>query len=229
VSRPALAAGAVAVALAALAAAVAAGGLTWLDQYAVDHWMPELRPRERTPLVSIDQLYPHLRSPFETVCALWTYPASGLVSGVILVACCVVLERRGRRSAAVAWAVAWVLANAVEVLAKNTLHRPQLTAAGGLGVFGSSFPSGHATRAVLTEALVAAVWPRLAVPALVWVAGVLPALVILGAHTPSDVLGGVLLGVLAVLAVDAWLRANVAEERIRPRPFGLRSAVAEDH
>jgi membrane-associated phospholipid phosphatase len=229
VSRPGLAAAAIAVAFAALAATVAAGGLTWLDQYAVDHWMPELRPHDRPALVSVSQLYPHLRNPVEAVCALWTYPASGIVSGLILVACCVVLDRRGRRSAAVAWAVGWVLANAVEVLGKTALGRPELTADGGrVAVFASSFPSGHATRAVLTAALVAAVLPRFAVPVVVWAAAVLPALVILGNHTPSDVLAGALLGVLTALAVDAWLRANVAGERVRPRPFGLRSAVAED-
>jgi membrane-associated phospholipid phosphatase len=234
VSRRPVAIGVAAGALAALAAAVVAGGATGLDQYAVDHWMPELGPdRGPSPMVTMGQLYPHLGGWVEALCALWTYPASALASGLVVLTCCVVLERRGRRRAAVAWAVAWVLANALEVAGKTTLERPTLTVAtggarGALNAFDSSFPSGHAMRAVLTAAVVAAVWPRAAVPAMAWAAGVLPALVVAGAHTPSDVVGGALVALVAVLAVDAWLRAGVGATRFAPRPGGIGAAVPED-
>jgi membrane-associated phospholipid phosphatase len=221
-------------ALAALAVAVVAGGTVWLDQYAVDHWMPELGPdRAAPPMLTIGQLHPHLGGSVESFFSLWTYPASALVSGLVLVACCVVLERRGSRGAAIAWAVAWVLANALEVVGKTTLQRPVLTVAAGAGrgalhAFDSSFPSGHAMRAVLTAALVATVWRRAALPAVVWAAVVLPALVVLGAHTPSDVIGGALVGLAAVLAVDTWLRAGVGAARRAPSSRAIGSAVAED-
>jgi membrane-associated phospholipid phosphatase len=215
----------VAVAFGALVALVVSGALTGADQYSVDHLMPAIEPGDMgsAPLFGVDQLYPHPHAsrPLDAICDLWTYPASPLISALVLVACCVVLIRRGRRSTALAFAVAWIVVNAVEVFGKRVLERPPLTVPGRgtLGFFENSFPSGHSTRAVLTAAGVAIVWPRLAVPAFLWAAGVLPALVILGAHTPSDVLGGALLGVLAVLAVETWLRANAAIERDRfPSP-----------
>ena len=69
------------------------------------------------------------------------------------------------RNAALAWAVAWVVANAVEVLGKGVLRRPTLhvtdgASRGDLHGFDGSFPSGHAMRAVLLAALVVAVSSR---------------------------------------------------------------------
>jgi membrane-associated phospholipid phosphatase len=57
---------------------------------------------------------------------------------------------------------------------------------------------------------------------------VLPALVVLGAHTPSDVIGGALVGLVAVLAVDTWLRAGAAAARRVPSSRAIGSAVAEE-
>jgi membrane-associated phospholipid phosphatase len=206
-----------------LAALVVGGALTRFDQYAVDHWMPAIDPTDmgHVPLVSIRQLYPqpHLARPVDAICDLWTYPASALVSALVVAALSLVLVRRGRQRTALAFAVAWILANAAEVFGKRALERPGLTVPGrgSLGFFQNSFPSGHATRAVVTAALLAIVWPRLMVPALVWAVGVMPALVAFGAHTPSDVIGGALLGLLALLAVDIWLHANAASGRAGTR------------
>ena len=222
----AVAALAAAVGLAALAVLVVSGALTRVDQYAVDHWMPKLgKGDDDTAMLSWGQLYPHLGSPLEAVCNLWTFPASPLVSTLVLAAGCWTLARRGRRDAALAWAVAWVLANAAEVLGKSVLTRPALRVAGGAyRGFDSSFPSGHALRAVLLAAFVATVWPRLTWPAVVWAALVLPALVLNGAHTPSDVLGGALLALVVVAAVDVWLGLRAGA----PAQGRLRAAVAED-
>src|SRR5439155_19622479 len=123
---------------------------------------------------SFHQLYPHLGSPLEAFCNAWTFPGSVLLSGALLVACCVVLARRGRKTAALVWASAWLLANAAELLGKSMLHRPtlHLTTAGAtvpLPSFDNSFPSGHAVRAVVIAALLAAVWRRTGRPALAWV------------------------------------------------------------
>jgi membrane-associated phospholipid phosphatase len=210
----------------AVAVVVVAGGAARIDQYAVDHWMPSLHAgADDAAMLSWGQLYPHLGAPLQVLCNLWTFPASPLASSLVVAAGCRTLARRGRRDAALAWAVAFVLANAVEVIAKSLLTRPALHADGGAyRGFDSSFPSGHALRAVLVAALVAAVWPRFAWPAVAWAALVLPALVLNGAHTPSDVLGGALLAVLAAAAADTWLGSRAGA----PARGRLRAAVAED-
>jgi membrane-associated phospholipid phosphatase len=227
---PDLRALAAAVGLVAVTATVVAGGATRLDQYAVDHWIHGLeRGDADSPLLSVHQLYPHLGTPLEAACSLWTFPGSALVSGLVLVAGCWLLARRGRRDAALAWAAAWIVANALEVLGKGLLERPALRFDGGvLHNFDSSFPSGHALRAVLAAALVAAVWPRAALPAALWAAVVLPALVVNGDHTPSDVVGGALLALFAAAAVATWLAARAPARGEASRRIALRSAVAED-
>jgi membrane-associated phospholipid phosphatase len=219
-------AAAAAAGLVALAVVVVAGGAARVDQYAVDHWMPKLRAgNDDSPMLTWHLLYPHLGSTVDVICNLWTFPASPLVSALVFALGCWTLARRGRRDAALAWAVAFVLANAVEVLGKGVLTRPALHASGvAYHGFDTSFPSGHTVRALLLVALVSAVWPRLTWPAVVWAALAVPALVLNGDHTPSDVLGGVLLAVLSVAAVETWLGSRAGA----PAPGRLRAAVAED-
>ena len=138
---------------------------------------------------------------------LWTYPASVPVSALVLSLCCVLLWRRGRHAAAAAWAAAWVVANAVEVLGKSVLHRPALHMLwhGGhahVVGFDDSFPSGHTLRALLVAVVVGVVWRRARSAAAAWAVVTLALLVVTNAHTPSDVLGGVLLaGALAALVL----------------------------
>src|SRR5579864_8571787 len=95
---------------------VVTGGLSGLDQYAVDHWMPQLQPggTSSSALGSI-QFYPKLGSALHAFCNFWTYPASPLVSSLLLLGGCVLLVRRDRRTAAVAWGTVWIAANAVEL------------------------------------------------------------------------------------------------------------------
>jgi membrane-associated phospholipid phosphatase len=106
-----------------------------------------------------------------------------------------------------AWAAAWLFANAVEVIGKGLLHRPALSVGmNGIRVhlagFDSSFPSGHTARGLVLAFVVGAVWPRLSWAAAVWAVGTCVFLVVSAAHTPSDVLGGILVAVFAV----AWVR-----------------------
>jgi membrane-associated phospholipid phosphatase len=221
---------AAAAAFAALAGLVAAGAAAPLDQYAVDHWMPHLRPSAgagSSSLVSSHVFVPDFGGPLETFCNLWTLPASVVLSTALVGACCVVLVRRRERRAALAWAAAWLAANAVELLGKSLLDRPSLHL--GLApehLFDDSFPSGHALRAILAVAVLASVRRGLALPGITWVAVALPALVVSTAHTPSDVLGGLLLAAAAVLATRAWLGAGRRRE-VAPR-VELRMAVVEE-
>ena len=195
----------VAVSLAVLAALVVSGGLSAVDQYAVDHWMRHLDPsRGSSPLNIVGQLYPHLGSPLQTFCNFWTFPASVPVSGALVGVCCLVLARRGQRTAALAWASAWLAGNAVEVIGKSVLHRPALHVLQGVTVvsldsFARSFPSGHTFRALIVAALLAAVYRRATWPVAAWAAIALAALVVNADHTPSDVVGGALLALLTLL------------------------------
>ncbi|MFB2531477.1 phosphatase PAP2 family protein [Paracoccus sp. p4-l81] len=70
----------------------------------------------------------------------------------------------------------------------------------------ASFPSGHATTVMALAVGLSVIWPRLA-PAF-WVVGLWGALsrVLIGAHWPSDVIAGGLLGA----AVAIWLRGVFA-------------------
>jgi membrane-associated phospholipid phosphatase len=184
-------------------------------------------------VISSHQLYPNLGRPLEAFCHVWTFPGSVLLSGALLVACCVVLVRRGRKTAALAWASAWLLANAAEVLGKSALHRPTLhmTTAGAtlpLPSFDNSFPSGHAVRAVVITALLAAVWRRAGWPALAWALVALPALVVGAAHTPSDVLGGALLAFLAVLGARIRLQTQAPGKAGAAPRAGLQAAILEE-
>ncbi len=128
-----------------------------------------------------------------------------------------------------AWVVlAFVAAQVLEILYKANLHHPgpprsvshtdgpSLTElVSGTGPLTNSFPSGHMVRAVITYGLIAFVvhrlapWPlarSLAIP-------VATALIVvlafdrlyLDLHWESDVLGGLLLGAIGLLAGITWL------------------------
>lgn len=172
----------------ALAVLVDLGEFTWLDQYAVSHWMPWLEPQHH-PMISISALLvpQTVSSTFGTIVDVWTYPAAVVPSGVVVV---LLLVRSGW--AAAVWAVLWIAANAVELAGKLIVERPNLTFH-GVHVAGldHSLPSGHTLRALVIAAAVAATWRR-GLPALLWAATIPVALVALGDHTPTDVVAGLL-------------------------------------
>lgn len=157
------------------------------------------------------------------------------VTAAVALGLAVYIWRRGFRVEA--WALAaYLLVNAAEVFYKHLVFHPGpptsishgdgpslvdlLGGAGGAG----SFPSGHMARAVLVYGLLAFVairmseraWlRRLAVPAAVLICVALGFdRLYLNVHWESDVIGGVLLGALALAGAIIWLD--------RPRAIVLR-------
>jgi membrane-associated phospholipid phosphatase len=192
-------------AYAALAVLVAAGALTGLDQWAVDHLMPGAHGNGATPTfleAAVPLYHATWHRPLDVVANVVTVPAQALVSSLLLGTCCVVLRTRGRRRAALAWAAAWLAGNAAEVLCKSVLARPLLHRDGlALAAFESSFPSGHTLRALLLASAAAFVWPAATRLLAAWAAAVLVLLEVDGLHVPSDLAGGLLLAALVVVLV----------------------------
>jgi membrane-associated phospholipid phosphatase len=208
-------------ALAATAAALAVftilvftGALTGIDNWAIDHVSPALNPYSDVGVVTASGLW----QPFSLDAAWWDkivevymYPASFLVSALLVAVACTMLLRRGQRVPALVWAGAWCAANGVELVGKLGLTRPGVHWSNGarpvhILTFDNSYPSGHSARGVVVAATLAYVFPRLRVALAAWVVLVPAALVVSGAHTLTDVVGGTTLGLLIVLAAHAMMR-----------------------
>jgi membrane-associated phospholipid phosphatase len=192
---------ALAAAYAALAVLVATGAANGLDQWSVEHLMPGLGDASVGPSM-LEAIVPLLHASWDTPLAalgnVVTLPAQALISSAAAAACWIVLARRGRTHAALAWVVAWIAANAVEVLCKSVLSRPLLHHDGApLWAFQSSWPSGHTVRSVLLAATIAAVWPAAGRWVAAWAAASLVLLEVDGFHVPTDIAGGLLLAILA--------------------------------
>jgi membrane-associated phospholipid phosphatase len=190
-----------AAAFAALAALVAHGDLTSIDQWAIDHAMPGADFRGTSTVASA--LVPlwdvHWHGVAHVAAELVTLPASFTPATAIVAAAC--LRLRGR--AGVAFAAAYALGNAVEVLVKGTLTRPTLHAHGvHLAGFDSSYPSGHTIRTVLVALTVTYAWPRARRWAVLWAVSSIAMIELGGQHVPSDIAGGLL--VVAALAATTW-------------------------
>jgi membrane-associated phospholipid phosphatase len=196
------------VAFVALTVAVAAGSLNPFDQQVLHAmaglWNPSLQPL------------------FQAVAEL-----GGLeLTSVLVVVVSLFLLRRGSR--ADAWVlVAFAASQILETLYKAALYHPgpplsvshadgpSITELLGGSSSGNSFPSGHIMRAMVVYGLIAFVvrrlapWPAaraLAVPILV-VLIIVEAFdrVYLAVHWESDVIGGVLLGAIALVSAIIWL------------------------
>jgi len=202
--RSAISALGAAAAFAALSALVAAGALTRLDQWAVEHTMTDVhRPGAKPSLADalVPLLHTDFHSPLDVVASAVTAPASLILSFLLMAACCLAMRRGGRVWAAHAWAAAWLAGNAVEEICKATLARPALYRH-GLHVLGfdSSFPSGHTIRSILLAAALATAWPAARLWGAAWAVASLVLLETDALHTPSDIAGGLLLSVLLVTA-----------------------------
>ncbi len=215
---------AAAAAFGVLAGLVASGATTGLDQWAVDHAMP-LAGRPLPPPTALESLVPLLHVPFHplgvAVAQVVTLPGQVVFSLLLVLAAAWRLWTSGRREAAVCWLAAWPAAVAVELVFRHTLTRPPLYRHGVHVVgFDMSWPSGHALRCSLVAAALAVAWPRLRVPLGIWLAAAVVLLELAGFHTPTDLVGGLLLATVAV-AGAVWLERSGLRRGAalrRPRP-----------
>jgi undecaprenyl-diphosphatase len=72
----------------------------------------------------------------------------------------------------------------------------------------ASFPSAHAITAAALAFAVAALWPRVRIPAMIYVLLIIVSRLVLLAHHPSDVAAGALLGVAGAMLVRTWFAAR---------------------
>ncbi len=220
-------AAAAAAAYAALAGLVAAGSVNGIDQWAIDNAMPGGKGAGPAPSL-LDAVVPLQHADFGTpllaATQIVTLPGQVVVSLLLLGVTCLVLLRQRRIDAALAWAGAWGLGTAIELLCKHEVVRPRLYRHGlHIGAFDSSWPSGHTIRSALVAAALAAAWPRARAAIALWLVALLVLLELAGVHTPSDIVGGILLAV--PLAAAAWaversglLRRGAARARRPARP-----------
>jgi membrane-associated phospholipid phosphatase len=201
-----------AAAYATLAVLVAAGALTRVDQWGVDHLMPSASFRHAQAgwlEAAVPLLHQRFDSPLSVATDIVTLPAAALVSLAIVLAL--------SRAAGTGLVVAWTFGSAVELLCKHVLVRPALhDGSFHIAAFDSSFPSGHAMRAVLVAFAIARVWPRVRPLAVAWVFASVVLLQVAGWHTPSDLAGGLLLGGLAVLGLLGLRAAGALRARRLP-------------
>jgi membrane-associated phospholipid phosphatase len=201
-----------AAAYATLAVLVAAGALTRVDQWGVDHLMPSASFRHAQAgwlEAAVPLLHQRFDSPVSVATDVVTLPAAAFVSLAIVLAL--------SRVAGTGLVVAWVFGAAVELLCKHALVRPALhDGPFHIAAFDSSFPSGHALRAVLVAVAIARVWPRVRPLAVAWVVASVVLLQVAGWHTPSDLAGGLLLGGLAVLGLLGLRAAGALRARRLP-------------
>jgi membrane-associated phospholipid phosphatase len=193
--------------------------------------MPGARGIGPTPTLA-ESIVPLLHADFGTPLLAMgqavTLPGQLVVSALLVTGACGALVRRGRVDAAAAWATAWLLATALEVVCKRLLERPPLYRDGTHVVsFDASWPSGHAARAAVVAAALASAWPRLRALLAVWLAAVAALLEAAGFHTPTDVLGGLLLAGLLAAAASAAERSGALGRRAAPgRATGPRARAA---
>ena len=207
-------------ALVVLTVLVAAGSLTRIDQFSVDHLMPWLRPLSQghNGWSGFYRPFALHSSTWSKVFDLWTYPCSILISSLVVIWAAIVLWQRYGPVVALAPAVAWVIGNGIEVIGKGTITRPPLyREADGIPVhidaFDDSFPSGHMMRGVIVAFAIGLMFTRSWKWAAVWAVLVGPALVLQSAHTVMDVVGGALVGCILLVVMLSLLRTEARVER----------------
>jgi membrane-associated phospholipid phosphatase len=165
-----------------------------------------------------DSVVPFLHTRFHplghAVAEIVTLPGRVLVSLLLVLIASRRLWTRGRMEAAICWPVVWFLAVGVEIVFRQTLTRPALYRDGvHMVAFDASWPSGHALRAGIAAAALAAAWPELRPLLALWLAAVVVLLELAGFHTPSDILGGLLLATVAAAAAVECERSGFLRRR----------------
>jgi membrane-associated phospholipid phosphatase len=213
--------------LAVLAALVAAGSLSGIDQWSVDHLMPGLTPGSGKQSL-FGSLFPIFRSSKEhghVAIAALTYGvvwiASVIPSVLLVVAALLFLRSRGKKRLAFRIGLVFAAVNVVEILGKELITGPALYAhQAGTSVhvrpFDSSFPSGHEIRAVLLVACLATCIPNVRLVGIAWLVVVSMLLVVGGWHTPTDVAGGLLIATGGCLLAFNGISRGRAEDRSGP-------------
>jgi membrane-associated phospholipid phosphatase len=172
-------------------------------------------------------LHAHFGTPLLAAAEIVTLPAQSVLSFVVVGAVGVVLHRRGRTGAAVAWMAALVLATAIEVVTKHALERPPLYRDGvHIVAFDSSWPSGHAARAAIIAGALAVAWPRLRGALALWLVAAVALLELAGIHTPTDLAGGLVLALLFGAAALEVERSGALRRRGVARLDGGRPTTA---
>lgn len=178
------------------------------------------------PPTFLESLVPLYHASFHrlgvAVAEIVTLPGQVILSFVLVVIAAAALRGRGRQAAALAWPAAWVLAVAAELVFRHTLTRPPLYRHGvHLVAFDSSWPSGHALRSTIAAVALAAAWPRLRPLLAIWLAAVVVLLELAGFHTPTDIVGGLLLATVAAVGAVEVEKSGLLGSRAalrRPRP-----------
>ena len=145
---------------------------------------------------------------------VWTYPCSILISLLVVLWAAAVLWRRCGPVVALLPAAAWVIGNGVEVIGKGTIVRPDLYGGSAhvhIVAFDDSFPSGHMIRGIVVAFAISLMFPRATRWAAGWAVLVAPALVLQSAHTVTDVIGGILVGLILVLLSLGVMREEGVE------------------
>jgi membrane-associated phospholipid phosphatase len=178
----------------------------------VEHALP-LAGSPTGPPTTLESLVPLLHAPFHPVgvgvAQIVLLPGQVVLSLLLVLAAAWRLWTRGRAEAAVCWTVAWFVAVAVELVFRHTLTRESLYRHGvHLVGFDSSWPSGHALRCALVAAALATAWPQLRIPLAIWLAAVIVLLQLAGFHTPTDIVGGLLLATAAAAGAVAVERSG---------------------
>jgi membrane-associated phospholipid phosphatase len=179
----------------ALAVLVAAGALTRFDQWACDHLMPlagGASGGQPTVLESLVPLYHASWHPAGVALAqIVTLPGQVVISFALVTVAAWKLR-------APVWVAAWFAAVVVELVCRHVITRPALYRDGvHITAFDSSWPSGHALRCAIVAAALAVAWPRAKAALVAWLVAAAVLLELAGFHTPTDVVGGLLLALLA--------------------------------
>ena len=196
---------------------MASGAATGLDQWAVDHAMP-FTGAPGSPPTLLESIVPLLHVTFRPlgvgVAVVVTLPGQVLVSLLLVAIAAASLWTHGRRGAAVVWLAVWCAATGVEVVFRHTLSRPPLYQDGVHVVgFDASWPSGHALRCTIVAAALVSAWPRLRVLIAIWLVAAVTLLELAGFHTPTDIVGGLLLATVAVTGAVALERSGFLGSR----------------